>query len=71
MSANINVCLNWDTEKMIYSTRASESAPWVASNVPPDVPKSAPETRLWLDQLSKFLKVDLPYWAFHDWARHR
>ncbi|MGH6847589.1 MAG: hypothetical protein ACREC0_09165 [Methylocella sp.] len=73
MSANINVCLNWDTEKMIYSTRASESAPWVASDVPPHVPESAPETQQWHDQFSKFLKVDLLNFAFSGWApvRHR
>ncbi|MGH9676417.1 MAG: hypothetical protein ACRD36_04885, partial [Candidatus Acidiferrum sp.] len=76
MSANINVCMNWDTEKMIYSTRASESAPWVASGVPPDVPESAPETRQWRDQLSTFLKVDVLNFLFSGgapahWARPR
>ncbi len=35
MNKNINVCINWDTEKMIYSTRASETAPWVTSSTPP------------------------------------
>ncbi|MGQ0445304.1 MAG: hypothetical protein ACT4O2_09320 [Beijerinckiaceae bacterium] len=35
MSKNFNVCLNWDSEKMIYSTRASGTAPWVASSTPP------------------------------------
>jgi hypothetical protein len=35
MSKNINVCMNWDNDKMIYSTRASETAPWVTSSTPP------------------------------------
>jgi hypothetical protein len=35
MSKNINVCMNWDNEKMIYSTRASQTAPWVTSSTPP------------------------------------
>ena len=35
MSKNINVCLNWDNEKMYYGTRANETAPWVISRTPP------------------------------------
>jgi hypothetical protein len=35
MSKNINVCMNWDSEKFYYSTRASETAPWVTSRKPP------------------------------------
>ncbi len=32
MSKNINVCMNWNDEKVTYSTRASETAPWVISS---------------------------------------
>jgi len=35
MSKNINVCMNWNNEKMIYGTRASQTAPWVTSSTPP------------------------------------
>lgn len=37
MRKNINVCMNWDNEKMIYGTRASETVPWVTSSTPPAV----------------------------------
>jgi hypothetical protein len=67
LNANVNVCMKWDTEKMNYATRASENAPWVVSDVPPDAPESAPETPLWLDLLSAFLDVDVPYSTFHSW----
>jgi hypothetical protein len=31
----VDVCINWDTEKLIYSTRASVNDSWLVSNNPP------------------------------------
>jgi hypothetical protein len=63
MSKNINVCMNWDNEKMIYSTRASETAPWVASSTPPG--KTARDTGIDSPQL--FDTGGLAYYAREWW----
>jgi hypothetical protein len=51
MSKNINVCMNWDNEKMIYSTRANETAPWVTSSTPPTEAAQDQDTRSYLSRL--------------------
>jgi hypothetical protein len=68
LSANINVCMNWDTEKLTYATRADANSPWVKSDAPPPVPETAPETPFWLDLLSAFFDTPLPYSTYIRWS---
>ena len=57
LSANIQVCASWETEKMLYSTRTDEHSPWIVSDNPPPEAEAAPSTPIWLDLLSAFLGV--------------
>jgi hypothetical protein len=73
MSENINVCMNWDNEKMIYSTRASETAPWVTSSTPPAEAAQDLDTGSYWSRLfdtgggvQKFAR----WWWDHLWASY-
>lgn len=43
MNVDFQQCLNWNTGVTIYATRASESAAWVFSDVPPTAQELDPE----------------------------
>lgn len=71
-------CIGYN-EKMIYSTRASETAPWIAGSTPPAETAQARDTGSYLSRLFDTgggVRNFARWWWYHAWAssaggRHR
>lgn len=69
LSKNISTCMEWDTRQMLYFTRASESAPWVSSDVPPVAALTAAEAPPLPSLLDMLLSTRVPRLPFHPWVK--